>query len=156
MQSICPCLWFDNNAEEAANFYLSVFKDGEILSKTHYGEGAPAPAGSVMTVSFRINGAEFTALNGGPYFTFSPAVSFIINCRDQVETDYYWEKLCAGGKAEQCGWLKDRFGVSWQVVPTQLMELLQTGEPDKLGKMMSALMRMQRLDIQALLHAYHG
>lgn len=154
MQSISPCLWFDNNAEEAVNFYLAVFKDGKILSTTRYGEGAPAPSGSLMTIGFRINGVEFTALNGGPYFTFSPAVSFVINCADQAEIDYYWDRLCEGGKAEMCGWLKDRFGVSWQVVPVQLMQLLATGESARVASMTSALMGMQKLDTAALLRAY--
>lgn len=154
MQSLSPCLWFDNNAEEAVDFYMSVFRDSGILSTTRYGEGAPMPEGSLMTITFRINGMEFTALNGGPYFTFSPAISFVINCEDQAETDYYWDKLCDGGKAEQCGWLRDRYGVSWQVVPRQLMALLTSGDMQKNARMMGALMQMQKLNIATLLKAY--
>lgn len=154
MHPICPCLWFDQNAEEAVDFYLSVFPRGRLLSTTYYREGAPSPPGSVMTIHFELNGREFTALNGGPYFNFSPAISFAIYCKDQVDIDYYWERLCDGGKPEPCGWLKDRFGVSWQLVPVQLMALFAQGEQSKVARMTAALMQMQKLDLQALLAAY--
>lgn len=156
MQPISPCLWFADNAEEAVSFYLSVFPRGRVISKTYYSEGAPAPAGSIMTITFEINGCEFTALNGGPYFSFSPAVSFMIACENQQEIDFYWDKLCNGGKPEQCGWLKDRFGVSWQLVPRQLMALMVDGEKHRITKMTAALLQMQKLDIAALLAAYEN
>lgn len=156
MQPITPCLWFNNNAEEAVRFYLSVFPRGRILSTTYYGEGAPAPAGSVMTITFELNNSEFTALNGGPFFSFSPAISFVITCTTQQEIDFYWDKLCDGGKPEQCGWLKDRFGVSWQLVPQQLMTLLTKGEKERIARMMTALMCMQRIDLETLIKAYES
>jgi predicted 3-demethylubiquinone-9 3-methyltransferase (glyoxalase superfamily) len=156
MHPISPCLWFDQNAEEAVAFYLSVFPGSRILGTTRYSEGAPAPAGSVMTIDFEINGSHFTALNGGPYFSFSPAISFVIHCDDQAEIDYYWERLRDGGKPEPCGWIKDRFGVSWQLVPVQLMRLLEEGEQARIARMTTALLQMQKLDLAALLTAYHG
>lgn len=156
MHPISPCLWFDNDAEQAVAFYLTVFPQGRILSTTYYNEGAPAPAGSVMTIVFELNGSPFIALNGGPYFSFSPAISLVIYCDDQAEIDYYWERLCDGGKPEQCGWLKDRFGVSWQLVPMQMMTLLARGEDAGIARMTAALMSMQKLDLHALLVAYHG
>lgn len=156
MHPISPCLWFDDNAEQAVAFYLTVFPQGRILSTTFYSEGAPAPAGSVMTIAFEINGSPFIALNGGPYFSFSPALSLVIHCADQAEIDYYWERLGDGGKPEQCGWLKDRFGVSWQLVPIQLMTLLAQGEKAGIARMTAALMRMQKLDLHTLITAYEG
>lgn len=156
MHLISPCLWFDHNAEEAVAFYLTVFPQGRILSTTYYSEGAPAPAGSVMTITFELNGGEFTALNGGPYFSFSPAISFVIHCDGQADIDYYWDRLCAGGKPQQCGWLKDRFGVSWQLVPVQLMTWLAEGEKVRIARMTAALMQMQKLDLNTLLAAYEG
>jgi len=156
MQPICPCLWFDHNAEEAVAFYLSVFPQGRVLRTTYYSDGAPAPVGSVMTISFEINGSEFTALNGGPYFSFSPAISFVIHCDDQAEIDYYWDRLCAGGKPEQCGWLKDRFGVSWQLVPVHLLPLLAEGEKAGIARMTAELMQMQKLDLHTLIAAYQN
>ena len=156
MNPISPCLWFADNAEQAVAFYLSVFSQGRILSTTYYSEGAPAPAGSVMTMTFEINGSQFIALNGGPYFSFSPAVSFVIHCDNQTEIDYYWARLCDGGKPQQCGWLKDRFGVSWQLVPVQLMRLLSEGEKAGVARMTAALMRMQKLDLRTLMAAYNG
>lgn len=156
MHPISPCLWFDDNAEQAVAFYLTVFPQGRILSTTYYSEDAPAPAGSVMTIAFEINGSPFIALNGGPYFSFSPALSLVIHCADQAEIDYYWERLGDGGKPEQCGWLKDRFGVSWQLVPIQLMTLLAQGEKAGIARMTAALMRMQKLDLHTLITAYEG
>lgn len=156
MHPISPCLWFDHNAEEAVAFYLAVFPQGRILSTTYYSDGAPAPAGSVMTITFELNGSPFTALNGGPYFSFSPAISFVIHCDDQTEIDYYWERLGNGGKPEQCGWLKDRFGVSWQLVPVQLMTWLAEGEKTRIARMTAALMQMQKLDLNTLIAAYEG
>lgn len=156
MQPICPCLWFDHNAEEAVALYLSVFPQGRVLRTTYYSDGAPAPVGSVMTISFEINGSEFTALNGGPYFSFSPAISFVIHCDDQAEIDYYWDRLCAGGKPEQCGWLKDRFGVSWQLVPVHLLPLLAEGEKAGIARMTAELMQMQKLDLHTLIAAYQN
>jgi len=156
MTSISPCLWFDQNAEEAVAFYLSVFPAAKILSTTCYSDGAPAPAGSVMTITFELNGCTFTALNGGPYFSFSPAISFVIPCVDQTEIDYYWERLCDGGKPEPCGWLKDRFGVSWQLLPNQLMQLLIDGDKAGVARMTASLIRMQKPDIATLLTAYHN
>lgn len=152
-QKIQPFLWFDNQAEEAADFYTSVFRDSEILAKSYYGEGAPAPAGTVMTVAFRINGQEFVALNGGPHFTFSPAISFAVNCRTQEEIDYYWEKLSADPQREQCGWLQDRYGISWQIVPEELPELLRSDDPEQARSVMQAMLKMKKLSISDLREA---
>src|SRR4051812_19096503 len=125
MQKIIPFLWFDNQAEEAVNFYTSLFKNSKIGTITRYGEGGPGPAGSVMTASFQLNGQEFVALNGGPVFKFTEAISFVVNCEDQEEIDYYWDNLVKGGTPSQCGWLKDKYGLSWQIVPRNLSQLLQ-------------------------------
>jgi predicted 3-demethylubiquinone-9 3-methyltransferase (glyoxalase superfamily) len=158
MQEITPFLWFNNQAEEALNFYTSIFKNSKKLSVTRYGEaGAKAagrPKGSVMTVVFELEGQEFIALNGGPVFTFSPAISFVVNCEMQEELDELWEKLSEGGEKEQCGWLKDKFGVSWQIVPTVLGEMLQDKDPKKSEKVMEALLRMDKIDIETLKQAY--
>ena len=158
MQKIAPFLWFDDKAEEAAKFYTSIFKNSKILSITRYGEeGAKAagrPAGSVMTVVFKLEGQEFIALNGGPVFTFSPAISFVVNCKTQKEVDELWEKLSEGGEKGQCGWLKDRYGVSWQVVPTVLGEMLQDKDPKKSKRVMEAMLKMDKIDIQTLKQAY--
>ena len=158
MQEITPFLWFNNQAEEALNFYTSIFKNSKKLSVTRYGEaGAKAagrPKGSVMTVVFELEGQEFIALNGGPVFTFSPAISFVVNCETQEELDELWEKLSEGGEKEQCGWLKDKFGVSWQIVPTVLGEMLQDKDPKKSEKVMEALLRMDKIDIETLKQAY--
>ena len=159
MKKITPCLWFDNQAEEAVNFYTSIFKNSKILSVAHYGEaGAEAsgrPTGTVMTMAFQLEGQEFVALNGGPYFKFTEAISFVVNCQSQGEIDYYWEKLSGGGaeKAQQCGWLKDRYGVSWQIVPTVLGELLNDPDPEKSQRVMKALLKMKRIDIEILMQA---
>jgi predicted 3-demethylubiquinone-9 3-methyltransferase (glyoxalase superfamily) len=154
MQKIMNCLWFDNNAEEAVNFYVSLFKNSKVTKVTQYGEGMPLPKGTVMTVSFSLDGQEFLALNGGPTFNFTPAVSLIINCKTQEEVDRFWEKLSEGGQKGQCGWLTDRFGLSWQVVPTILGEIMSSADDEKAQSVMEALMQMTKLDIKKLQEAY--
>jgi predicted 3-demethylubiquinone-9 3-methyltransferase (glyoxalase superfamily) len=157
MPPISTCLWFDNDAGEAATFYTSVFPNSRILNTSHYGDGAPKPAGTVLTVEFELDGRPFTALNGGPQYTFTEAISFQISCKDQDEVDYYADNLtAAGGEEGPCGWVKDRFGVSWQVVPTALVELLSDPDPDRAGRAMAAMMKMQRIDIAALRAAADG
>jgi predicted 3-demethylubiquinone-9 3-methyltransferase (glyoxalase superfamily) len=162
MPKITPFLWFDGNAEEAANFYVSIFESSKILRLTRYGkEGFEIhgrPAGTVMTVEFELEGQRFVALNGGPHFTFSPAISFVVDCKTQEEVDRYWEKLSAGGepKAQQCGWLQDKFGLSWQIVPAQLVEMLQDKDPEKSGRVMLAMLQMKKIDIAKLRQAYAG
>jgi predicted 3-demethylubiquinone-9 3-methyltransferase (glyoxalase superfamily) len=153
-QKITPFLWFNDNAEEAANFYVSVFENSEVLNISRYGEGGPGPAGSVMVATFRLNGQEFSALNGGPEFSFTEAISFQIDCGNQEEVDYYWEKLSEDGEPGPCGWLKDQFGLSWQVVPTILGELLQDEDPAKANRVMQAMLQMSKIDIAALKQAY--
>ena len=153
MQKITPFLWFDDNAEEAVDFYLSVFKDGKKLDVAHYGDAGPGPKGSVMTVSFLLDGQEFTALNGGPHFKFTEAISLVVTCRDQQEVDYYWESLSAGGEKSRCGWLKDKFGLSWQVVPAALSELYAKGDPAKAKRVMETMLKMTKLDIKTLQEA---
>ena len=161
-QKITPFLWFNDQAEEAARFYTSIFNNSEVLNISRYGEeGAAAsgrPKGSVMTVAFRLEGQEFVALNGGPYFKFSEAISFVINCESQDEVDRYWEKLSEGGdlKAQQCGWLKDRFGLSWQVVPTLLGELLIDPDEEKARRVMKAMLQMKKIDVATLQRAAAG
>ena len=154
MPKITPFLWFNDNAEEAANFYVSVFKNSKILGIARYGDAGPGPKGSVLTVDFEIEGEMFTALNGGPLFTFSEAISFVVRCKTQQEVDYYWEKLSEGGKESQCAWLKDKYGVSWQIVPEILIELLQDKDPAKSARVMRAMLKMQKIDIAALRQAY--
>lgn len=154
MQKITPFLWFDNQAEEAMNFYVSIFKNSKVLSVSRYGEGAPASKGTVMTANFELDGQVFTALNGGPMFKFSPATSFVVHCETQAEVDYYWDKLGAGGKPNQCAWLDDKFGVTWQIVPNILIELLSDPDPVKAGRVMQAMMQMTKIDIAALQQAY--
>lgn len=156
LQKITPFLWFDNQAEEAATFYTGIFPNSRIVNVSRYSEGAPVPAGTVMTVAFQLEGQSFVALNGGPHFKFTEAVSFVVNCEGQEEVDFYWEKLSAGGAEVQCGWLKDRFGLSWQVVPTVLPELLGGPDRERSGRAMKALMTMKKLDIGALRAAYDG
>ena len=151
---ITPCLWFDRQAEEAAQFYTSVFKNSRIVKTVRYGEGAPLPAGTVLTIAFELDGQEFTALNGGPHFKFSPAVSFVVHCRTQQEVDEYWDKLCDGGKPNQCGWLDDKFGVSWQIVPTVLPEMMADRDAAKAQRVTQAMMKMVKLDIAQLEQAY--
>ncbi|HXM49253.1 MAG TPA: VOC family protein [Pyrinomonadaceae bacterium] len=158
MQKITPFLWYDDKAEEAANFYCSIFKNSKVGSVTRYeGEGAKAsgrPAGSVMTVEFELEGRKFVGLNGGPHFKFTEAVSFVINCETQEEVDYFWQKLIADGGAEsQCGWLKDKYGLSWQVIPTILPELFQAKDPEKLQRVMKAMLQMKKIDIAKLKQA---
>ena len=155
MQKITPFLWFDNNAEEAVNFYLSIFKDAKILSVSRYGDAGPGPAGSIMVIKFQLQGQEFLALNGGPHFKFTEAISLTVNCETQEEVDHYWEKLTAGGGSPvQCGWLKDKFGLSWQIVPTILGELMEGQDARKKNNVMKALMQMVKLDIKGLKEAY--
>jgi predicted 3-demethylubiquinone-9 3-methyltransferase (glyoxalase superfamily) len=156
MQKITPFLWFDDQAEEAAAFYVSVFKNSRIEGVRRYGAGSPGPEGSVMTVTFRLDGQEFTALNGGPIFTFSPAVSFFVTCETQEEVDDYWAKLSAGGAEEQCGWLRDRYGVSWQIVPAALDEMLQDKDPERARRVMQAMLQMIKIDIAGLRRAWEG
>ena len=154
------CLWFDDNAEEAVKFYTSIFKDSEITDVTYYGqagsEAAGRPKGTVMTIAFRLNGQEFLALNGGPIFKFNEAVSFIVNCQSQEEIEYYWENLSEDGdkKAQQCGWLKDKFGLSWQIVPAVLGQMLQDKDSAKAEKVMKIMLQMKKIDIKALKQAY--
>ncbi|MFF5360078.1 VOC family protein [Streptomyces scabiei] len=150
------CLWFDGQAEEAAAHYVSIFKNSRLGRVTHYGEGAPQPAGTVLTVDFEANGQRFVALNGGPQFTFTEAVSFQILCADQDEIDYYWNSLTDGGEPGPCGWLKDRFGVSWQVVPTALIEMISDPDAQKAARATAAMMSMGKLDLAALEKAYAG
>ena len=156
-QKITPFLWFDNNAEEAANLYVSVFKNSKILSATRYGDAGPGPKGSVMTISFQIEGQNFTALNGGPHFKFTEATSFVVHCKSQEEVDHYWNKLIeGGGSPSQCGWLKDKFGLSWQIVPDVLMELLQDKDAEKAQRVMQAMLQMTKIDIAKLKQAAEG
>ena len=157
MQRITPCLWFDSNAEDAVDFYRSVFKNFKMGRVLRYGEAGKEihgkPAGSVMTIEFELNGQRFTALNGGPIFKFTEAVSFQVACESQEEVDYYWEKLSAGGEQGQCGWLRDKYGLSWQIVPTALAELLQQKDSKKSENVMKALLQMKKLDIAGLKQA---
>lgn len=156
MQKITPFLWFDGKAEEAASFYTSIFKNSKILNTARYGEAGPGPKGTVMTVAFQLEGQKFMALNGGPQFTFSPAISFFVDCETQAEVDELWEKLSAGGSDMQCGWLKDKFGVSWQIIPKTLIELMQDKDPVKSQRVFKAMMGMIKIDIEALRRAYRG
>lgn len=154
MQKITPFLWFDNNAEEAVNSYTSIFKNSKVLSVTRYGEAGPGPAGTVLTVEFQLHGQEFIALNGGPQFKFTEAISFSVNCETQEEIDELWEKLSEGGEKSRCGWLKDKYGLSWQVNPTVLGEMLQDKDPEKSKRVMEAMLKMDKIDIQTLKQAY--
>lgn len=147
---IDTCLWFDGQAEEAANFYTSIFKNSKITSVVRCGDNGPGPKGSVLTAAFDLDGRSFLGLNGGPMFKFSEAISLIVNCEDQAEIDYYWDKLSAGGTLQQCGWLKDKFGVSWQIVPAILSELMTSKDAAASGRVMAALMQMVKLDIAKL------
>ncbi|MCK6621927.1 MAG: VOC family protein [Calditrichaceae bacterium] len=162
MQKITPFLWFDNQAEEAINFYTAIFKNSKIGNISRYDDAAAAasgrPKGSIMTASFQLNGQEFIALNGGPHFKFNEAISFMVNCETQEEVDYYWEKLSEGGdeKAQMCGWLKDKFGLSWQIVPTILNKLLQDRDAGKSQKVMQAMLQMKKISIEDLKKAYQG
>jgi predicted 3-demethylubiquinone-9 3-methyltransferase (glyoxalase superfamily) len=155
-QKITTFLWFDNNAEEAAKFYVSIFKNSRILNTVPYGEGGPGPKGTVMTVDFVLDGQEFTALNGGPIFKFNESVSQVIHCKTQEEVDYFWEKLSEGGQKVECGWLKDKYGLSWQVVPDVLLELIVNKDRQKADRVFKAMMQMKKLDIAALQKAAAG
>jgi predicted 3-demethylubiquinone-9 3-methyltransferase (glyoxalase superfamily) len=156
MQKITPFLWFDNQAEEAVNFYCSLFKESKIGHISRYSEGGPGPAGQAIVVPFELFGQEFLALNGGPMFKFTEAVSFVVNCESQQEVDEYWDKLLEGGAPQQCGWLKDKYGLSWQIVPTILGELMSSGDPQKSGCVMQAMMQMVKLDVDGLKRAAEG
>ncbi|MBI5585185.1 MAG: VOC family protein [Deltaproteobacteria bacterium] len=160
MQKIAPCLWFDHQAEEAAIFYVSIFNNSRILKIARYGkagaEVAGRPEGSVMTVTFQLEGQDFMALNGGPVFTFSPAISLMVDCPTQEELDRLWERLTEGGTVEQCGWLRDKYGVSWQIVPTIMDELMSDPDPEKTNRVMQALLQMKKIDIKGLKQAYEG
>jgi len=152
-QKITTFLWFNNNAEEAVNFYVSVFKNSKVLATTRYGEIGPGPKGTVMTIAFQLDGQEFTALNGGPQFKFTEAVSLVVHCKTQEEVDYFWEKLSEGGEKIECGWLKDKFGLAWQITPDMLLELLEQSDEQKSQRVMKAMMQMKKLDIQGLKQA---
>ncbi len=155
-QKIVPNLWFDTEAEEAAEFYTSLFPNSRVLGKTHYTEGSPREAGMVMTVEFELDGQRFVGINGGPEFKYDEAVSFEISCEDQDEVDYYWQKLTDGGQESQCGWLKDRFGLSWQVVPEGMEELFSDADPERARRAMQAMLGMRKLDIATLRGAADG
>lgn len=154
MQKITPFLWYDGRAEEAMNFYISIFKNSKIGDIRRYGEAGPGPKGTVMSASFELDGQEFIALNGGPQFTFSPAISFFVNCKTQKEVDELWEKLSAGGEKHQCGWLKDKYGLSWQIIPDALGKMLNDPDPKKSQRVMKAMMQIKKIDIAALKQAY--
>ena len=150
-QKITTFLWFDNNAEEAAKFFCSVFKNSRILETSHYTEVGPGPKGSVMTISFELDGQQFTALNGGPQFKFTEAISLVVNCQSQEEVDYYWNKLSGdGGQEIECGWVKDKYGLFWQIVPERFMQLLNDSDPAKVNRVMQAMMKMKKLDIKTI------
>jgi predicted 3-demethylubiquinone-9 3-methyltransferase (glyoxalase superfamily) len=154
MQKITPNLWFDTEAEQAAEFYISIFEDSKITSVSHYGESGPRPAGMVLTVEFQLAGQSFTALNGGPDFKFNEAISLLVDCADQREVDELWAKLGEGGEEGPCGWLKDRYGLSWQIIPTRLSELLQGEDAEKANRVMQAMLQMGKIDIASLERAY--
>jgi len=154
MPKITPFLWFNDQAEEAMNFYTAIFKNSKISSVSRYGEGGPGPQGSVMTATFELDGQEFMALNGGPLFTFTEAISLFVNCETQAEVDELWGKLTEGGEESRCGWLKDKFGLSWQIVPSVLGELLNDPDAEKAGRVMNAMLQMKKIDIAGLRAAY--
>ncbi len=156
MPKITPFLWFDTQAEEAADFYVSIFPHSKVTQVSRYGEGGPGPKGTAMTVAFNLDGESFTALNGGPNFKFTQAISFVVNCDTQNEVDNFWQKLSAGGSEGQCGWLQDKYGLWWQIVPTALPKLLQGGDPARSQRVMKALMQMKKLDINKLQQAADG
>jgi predicted 3-demethylubiquinone-9 3-methyltransferase (glyoxalase superfamily) len=156
MQKITPFLWFDGQAEEAANFYVSIFKDSKVLNIARYGDAGPGPKGSVMMVTFQLEGQDFMALNGGPIYSFTPAISFFVSCETQTEVDQFWDKLTAGGSEVQCGWLKDKFGLSWQIIPKALIELMQDKDPVKSQRVFKAMLQMTKIDIEGLQRAYRG
>jgi len=154
MQKISPFLWFDGNAEEAVNFYVSIFKDSKILNLSRYGEAGPGPKGSVMSATFQLHGQEFIALNGGPHFKFTPAISFFVHCQTQEEVDELWEKLSAGGRKDRCGWLTDKYGLSWQIIPDVLGKMLNDPDKEKSKRVMTAMLQMQKIEVKKLEQAY--
>jgi predicted 3-demethylubiquinone-9 3-methyltransferase (glyoxalase superfamily) len=154
MKKITPFLWFDNKAEEAMNFYISIFKNSKVLNVSRFGEAGPGPKGTVMTATFQLNGQEFTALNGGPQFAFTEAVSFYVDCETQQEVDELWNKLSEGGEKGQCGWLKDKYGLSWQIVPSALGEMLQDKDAAKVKRVTEAMLKMNKIDVNILRQAY--
>jgi predicted 3-demethylubiquinone-9 3-methyltransferase (glyoxalase superfamily) len=154
MQKITPFLWFDDKAEEAMNFYVSIFKNSKVGRVTRYGEAGPGRKGTVMSATFQLDGQEFFALNGGPHYTFTPAISFFVNCETQEEVDELWEKLSAGGKKDRCGWLKDKYGLSWQIIPAALGKMLQDPDPEKAKRVMQAMLQMDKIEISGLQQAY--
>lgn len=154
MQKITPFLWYNNQAEEAMNYYVSIFKNSKVGRVTRCGDAGPGPKGSVMTATFQLEGQEFMALNGGPMFQFSPAISFFVNCKTQEEVDNLWERLAEGGEKSRCGWLKDKFGVSWQIIPTVLGELMNDKNPAKAKNVMQAMLQMDKIDIKRLQEAH--
>lgn len=156
MGKITPFLWYDNNAEEAVNHYTSIFKNSRVTNIARYGEAGPGPKGSIMTIAFQLEGQDFIALNGGPMFKFNEAISLSVDCKTQQEVDKLWEKLSAGGQPSQCGWLKDKYGLSWQIVPSVLIEMLQDPDAEKSQRVMQAMMQMSKIDIAALRRAYQG
>jgi predicted 3-demethylubiquinone-9 3-methyltransferase (glyoxalase superfamily) len=156
LQKITPSLWFDDNAEEAVTFYTALFKNSKIEAMSRYGDAGPGEKGTVMTIMFQLDGQEFMAINGGPHFTFSPAISFMVNCETQQEVDYLWEQLTDGGKEVECGWLKDKYGLSWQIVPTAFGEMMQDKDPEKVKRVTEAMLKMKKLDIKILREAYES
>lgn len=156
MQKITPFLWFDDQAEEAARFYTSIFQNSKITGMAYYGENSQKPEGTVMTVNFQLEGQDFIALNGGPYFTFTPAISLFVNCQNQAEVDELWARLTEGGEEEQCGWLKDKYGVSWQIIPVELLELLSSSDTERSQRATEAMLQMVKIDIAKIRQAFEG
>lgn len=154
MQKITTFLWFDDKAEEAASFYVSLFKNSKVKSVSPYGDAGPGPKGTAMTVSFELEGQEFTALNGGPHYKFTPAISLFVNCETQEEVDELWEKLSVGGRKDRCGWLQDKYGLSWQIIPAALMRLMSDPDPKKSARVMQAMLQMDKIDIRKLQEAH--
>ena len=156
MQKITPFLWFNDKAEEAMNYYVSIFKNSKVGRVTRYGDAGPGPKGSVMSATFQLEGQEFFALNGGPQFTFTPAISFFVNCETQQEVDELWEKLSEGGRKDRCGWLQDKYGLSWQIIPSALGRMLRDKDPAKANRVMQAMLQMDKINIERLQQAYDG
>ena len=156
MQKITPFLWFDNQAEEAMNFYVSIFRNSRVVSVTRYGDAGPGPKGTVMSAIFELEGQQFYALNGGPQFSFTPAISFFVTCETQQEVDEFWEKLSAGGRKNRCGWLNDKYGLSWQIIPSVLGKMLQDNDAEKSKRVMQAMLQMDKIEIEGLKRAYEG
>ena len=155
MQKITPCLWFDNQAEAAINYYVSIFKNSRILDVSRYGPDAPQPEGTLFTATFELEGQRFMALNGGPMFKFTEAISLYVDCENQAEVDALWEKLAAGGEAQACGWLKDKYGLSWQIIPSALIEMMQDEDPEKAQRVTEAMLKMVKIDVDQLRQAYN-